>query len=80
MSKTKFFEELKQKKVFEIRVKVNSSKNEMTSNGNYTLSVKAGPENNKANTEIIKFLEKNTGMKARILKGKTSKNKTIMLS
>ena len=80
MSKTKFFEELKQKKVFEIRVKVNSSKNEMTSNGNYTLSVKAGPENNKANIEIIKFLEKNTGMKARILKGKTSKNKTIMLS
>jgi len=39
--------------------------------------LKKAPENNKANQELEKFLSKHFGKKVKIIKGHTSKNKTI---
>ena len=41
------------------------------------IDIKAEPENNKANIELIRFLKKETGLDVIIVKGKTSKNKLV---
>lgn len=46
----------------------------------YIAYVKAPPEDNKANIEIIKLVSKQFGKQARIISGKTSKRKLITLS
>ncbi len=45
----------------------------------YLLDVAAPPENNKANQEIVKYISKVTGRKAKIKSGLTSKKKLIVL-
>lgn len=64
-----------------IIVKPNSSKNEILGYDEtkkaLKVSIKAQPENNKANIEIIKFFSKLTGKKVKIISGLTSKNKIL---
>jgi len=43
----------------------------------YIVNIKAPPENNKANIELIKFLSKLAGKQVKIIHGKKSKNKII---
>ena len=79
---------IKQYKVFtvfvfmliNIKVKPNSGRQEVEeiSSGEYKVYLKSVPENNKANEAIISYLEKLSGKKAKIIKGKTSKKKTIL--
>lgn len=80
MSKTKISEELKNKKVLEIQVKTNSEKTEiMFQDEKIIMKVKAPPEDNKANHEIIKYLKKQTGKQPKIISGTTSRKKLIKL-
>ncbi|MBW2992677.1 DUF167 domain-containing protein [Candidatus Woesearchaeota archaeon] len=67
-----------------IIVKPNSKKNDIL---NYDknkqalkVSIKAPPENNKANIEIIKFFNKLTKKHTKIIKGLTSKEKLLKFS
>ena len=46
----------------------------------YIVSIKAKPEDNKANTEIIKFLSKFLKKRVRIASGLISREKTIEIS
>jgi len=57
----------------------NASKNEIISNKDNVLKVKlkAVPQKGKANEELLKFLKKELGIKARIVKGLTSRKKTL---
>ena len=57
----------------------NASKNEIISNKNNILKVKlkAVPQKGKANEELLKFLKKELGIKARIVKGLTSREKLL---
>ncbi|MFH1455641.1 MAG: DUF167 domain-containing protein [archaeon] len=66
----------------EVTVKPNASKTKITSqnDNNYKIDVKASPENNKANIELINFLTKHFKKKVKIVKGKTSKKKILILS
>lgn len=48
--------------------------------GVYRIDVKAQAEGGRANLELIRFVEKSTGKDARIVKGKTSRTKTIVLT
>jgi uncharacterized protein len=60
-------------------VKPNSKKNELfydEESKQYRINIKAKPENNKANIELIKFLSKRFG-KVKIVSGLTSKKKVI---
>lgn len=78
---TEFIKSLSNKSGFDVVVKTNQKKNEIRLSGeNILLLMKEKPENNKANQEIERFLSKITGKQAKIIKGKTSKNKTIKLS
>ena len=43
----------------------------------YVVCVKAPPENNRANVEVIKLMSKHLGKKAKIFSGLTSKKKLI---
>ena len=73
--------ELKNTPAIQITVKTNAKENKIEKNKeDYTLYIKAKPENNKANDEIEKYLSKITGKSAKIIKGKTTKKKTIKLS
>jgi uncharacterized protein YggU (UPF0235/DUF167 family) len=45
----------------------------------YVIDVSANPENNEANEEILKYISKVTGRRAKILSGRTSKKKLIRL-
>jgi len=67
--------------VFKIIVKPNSNKNEVLSydkeKNAYRITIKAKPEDNKANIEIIKFLSKLLKKRARIISGLKSKEKII---
>jgi hypothetical protein len=62
-----------------IRVKPNSKKNEILekSRGIYTVAVKAEAKNNKANTELIRFLSKRFKKNIEIVKGIRSRKKVI---
>jgi len=65
----------------EVHVKPNASKTKIVSikDNIYKIDVKAPPENNKANIELIKFLTKHFKKKVKIVKGKTSKKKILSL-
>lgn len=76
-----FIKKLSEKSGFDIVVKTNQKKNEIKLKGkDVLLLIKERPENNKANQEIERFLSKILGKQAKIIRGKTSKNKTIKLS
>ena len=64
-----------------IIVKPNSSKNELIGfdkdKNAYKVNIKASPENNKANIEIIKFFSKLSKIKVKIISGQTSKKKIL---
>ena len=68
---------------FKVIVKLNSDKNEIVGfdadKSAYIVRIKARAQDNKANIELIKFLSKTTGRKARILSGLKSKTKLIEL-
>ena len=69
--------------IFKIIAKPNSPKSEVkcydAGRQAYLINIKAKPEGNKANIEIIKFLSKLTGRKARIVNGFKSKEKLIKI-
>jgi len=68
---------------FKIIVKPNSHKNKIMgfdeNKKAYKIDIKAKPEDNKANIELIKFLSKALGNKVRIKSGLKSKEKIIEL-
>jgi len=79
-------------KIIKVKVKPNSGKQEVIENSdgdnagnkengnenkNYTVYLKSAPENNKANIELIKVLERHFKKKIKIKSGFTSKNKLI---
>lgn len=45
----------------------------------YRIALKAPAEDNKANVELIKFLSRETGKHARILKGLRSRTKVVQI-
>ena len=70
-------------RTFNIIVKPNSPKNEIIgfdkSRNAYKVNIKAKPENNKANIEIIRFFSKLCGIKVNIIKGLNSRYKTLKI-
>ncbi len=66
---------------FKITVKPNSKENKIEGfdkeRGTYRISIKAKPEDNKANIEIIKFLSKLLKKKVKISSGLNSREKII---
>ena len=69
---------------FKVIVKPNSKENkiiEFNKEANaYKIQIRAKPEDNKANIELIKFLSKSLKKKARIVSGFKSREKIIELS
>lgn len=67
-------------KIIKVKVKPNSGKQEIveskTSEG-YVVSLKSAPENNRANIELTKVLEKYFKKKIKIKSGFTSRSKLI---
>ncbi|MFH1642326.1 MAG: DUF167 domain-containing protein [Nanoarchaeota archaeon] len=68
---------------FSVIVKPNSSKSEIkgydTTKNAYRVNIKARPENNKANIELIRFLSKILKKKVKILQGHKTKAKKISI-
>ncbi|MEK6949975.1 MAG: DUF167 domain-containing protein [Nanoarchaeota archaeon] len=68
-------------KIFKVIVKPNSKKNEFIGFDEgkqaYIISIKEKAEDNKANIELIRFLSKILGRKARIKSGLKSREKII---
>ena len=68
---------------FSIIVKPNSKKNEIIDYDKekeaLKINIKAEPENNKANIEIIKFFKKILKKDIKIITGKTSKKKVLKI-
>lgn len=64
-----------------VKVKPNSSKTEIVgiTNNIYTIAVKAPARDNKANLELIKFISKKSGKKARIISGVNARIKLLSL-
>ena len=61
-----------------IKVKTQSRKSEIQElDGKYIAFLKSPPEDGKANVELIKIATKYFGKAARIVMGKTSKNKVL---
>jgi|AntAceMinimDraft_17_1070374.scaffolds.fasta_scaffold207519_2 uncharacterized protein (TIGR00251 family) len=67
--------------ILKVKVKTNSKKQdiEKIDDVKYIAHIKSLPENGKANSELIKLFSKFFKGKAKILKGKTSKNKLIKI-
>ncbi|MBI2658114.1 DUF167 domain-containing protein [Candidatus Woesearchaeota archaeon] len=69
---------------FKIIVKPNSKENKIEGfdkeKDAYRLSIKARPENNKANIKVIKFLSKLLKKKVKIIAGLKSREKLIEIS
>ena len=65
--------------IINIRVYPKSGKSEVvkTSEGNYDVFVKAAAEDNKANVEMIKLLEKYFGRRIKIKRGKVLRKKVV---
>jgi uncharacterized protein (TIGR00251 family) len=67
--------------IFKVIITPNSGENKIIGFDNaknaYLIKIKARPEENKANIELIKFLSKSTGKKARIKSGLRSREKII---
>ncbi|MBI5797719.1 DUF167 domain-containing protein [Candidatus Woesearchaeota archaeon] len=62
----------------EIKVKPNSGKSEIKEeNGIYTAHLRSPPEDGKANLELLKLARKYFKKPAKIILGKTSKNKVL---
>ena len=74
------------KNIIKIRVSPNASKSEITeilADGTIKIKLKAPPIDGKANNELIKFLSKEWEIpktNITITKGKTSKNKIILIN
>ena len=68
-------------RILKVIVKPNSPKTEVIGWDNnkqaLRIAVSAVPEKGKANTELLKFLKKQTGMKCEIISGAKSREKTI---
>ncbi len=62
-----------------VSVKTNSASQEIKkiSNNKYKIFLKKSPEDNKANIELLKLLNKHFNSEVKIIKGKTSKEKII---
>lgn len=76
-----FVDSLKKSNSFNIIVKTSQRKTSVEFvNESIIVSVKAKPENNKANDEIERYLSKISGKSAKIIKGKTSVKKVIKLN
>ena len=69
------------KRVIQLTVRTNASETKITSQegDQWKMNVHAQPEHNKANLEIIKFLSKSYNADVKIIRGHTSKKKTIMM-
>ena len=72
--------EIKERK-FKVIVKPNSRENKIEKYGAeraaYIISVRAKPENNKANIELVKFLSRELKAKVRILSGLRGREKIV---
>ncbi len=66
---------------FRVLIKANARQNEILGFDDarkaYKIAVKEPAEDNKANTELVKFLSKELGKKVKIVSGHTSKVKMI---
>ncbi len=63
---------------FTVKVKPNSSKNEIVEKGEiWKVNIKAPPEDNKANIELIKFLKKELKQEVKIVRGLKSREKVV---
>lgn len=64
---------------FTVMIRPSSPKSEILSidGSRWKVAVKAVPEKGKANAELIRFLEKQTGKRLKILSGFTSRKKTL---
>ncbi len=67
------------KKSFDAIVKTKQKNNEIIITDKITIHTTKRAENNKANDEIERFLSKITEKQAKIIKGKKSNKKTIIL-
>ncbi|HLC61956.1 MAG TPA: DUF167 domain-containing protein [Candidatus Nanoarchaeia archaeon] len=69
---------------FKVIVKPNSKENKIIEFNNesntYKIQIKAKPEDNKANIELIKFLSKELKKKVRITSGFKSKEKIVEIA
>ena len=67
--------------ILEVKVKTNSKKRdiEKVDDVKYVAHLKSLPEGGKANSELIKLFSKFFKGKAKILRGKTSKNKLLKI-
>jgi len=65
--------------IIKIKVKTNSRKQEIIQlkGDEYLISLKESPDNNKANKELLKLLNKKFKKEVKILKGLRSKNKIV---
>ncbi len=52
---------------------------DIMSDGTVKIRVAAAPENNRANKELVKFLEKNFGKQVKIISGEKAKLKKVKL-
>ena len=66
--------------IISVKVKPGAPKTRVLSEGAVLeVAVAAPAENNRANIELIKFLERKFKKKARIIRGATGKNKVVCL-
>ena len=74
--------ETKDELIAHIKISPNSKKNEITNEGDFTkIKITAQPIDGKANKALIEFLSKNFKIpktSIKILKGETSKEKTVL--
>lgn len=70
------------KKVIQLTVKTNAPTTKITKQEGdvWKMDVRAPPENNKANGEIIKYLARIFGTGVKILKGRASRKKIVLLT
>ena len=62
----------------EIKVKTRSNETKLVQEAdNFTMYVKSPPVDNKANNELIKFFKKKYGVRVAIVRGKTSRRKSL---
>ena len=76
-----FTEKQHMKQIIKLTVRTNAPETKITKqeDDQWRMDVHAPPENNKANLEIIKFLSKHCGADVKILKGFTSRKKTVLV-
>ena len=65
--------------IIHVQVKTSSGKQDITKedNGNFIVHLKSAPEDNKANVELAKLLQRFFKKKVKIKSGFTSKNKIV---